>query len=245
MLSVSLKRRAEFTPKMHQIEPFEPEIFKIFQGSMPFPPPPTPIPTRYGAFLVSKFKHAIQTFNLAIQTFNSTIQTFNSAIQIFKFVNSNIHFASQVTGPLFLLIQKNTKTFISHLAFYSKPFWLDWAYGDVLTSLSSSRFCSNHERLPFARKIRLEWNARNGTGFSWCGVSPGASLSQLEEINNKSKWLPRLQCRKAGKEAQVNRVGNSPNFEEKTPISTNFRKDKLRYSNKPNLIFEKKNYDVP
>ena len=42
-------------------------------------------------------------------------------------------------------------------------------------------------RLPFERKIRLEWNARNGTGFSRCGVSPSPRLSRLEENNNKSK----------------------------------------------------------
>ena len=42
-------------------------------------------------------------------------------------------------------------------------------------------------RLPFARKIRLEWNARNGTGFSRCGVSPSPRLSRLEENYSKLK----------------------------------------------------------
>ena len=40
-------------------------------------------------------------------------------------------------------------------------------------------------RLPFARKIWLQWKARNGTGFSRYGVSPGPSLPRREE--NKSK----------------------------------------------------------
>ena len=61
-------------------------------------------------------------------------------------------------------------------------------------------------RLPFAQKIRLQWKARNGTGFSRCGVSPGPSLSRLEGNNNKSKWRLHQQCRKAGNEAEVNRV---------------------------------------
>ena len=29
-------------------------------------------------------------------------------------------------------------------------------------------------RLPFARKIRLEWNACNGTGFSWLTLNRSA-----------------------------------------------------------------------
>ena len=37
--------------------------------------------TPYGAFLVSNFKHDIQTFNSATQTFSSAIPTFSSAIQ--------------------------------------------------------------------------------------------------------------------------------------------------------------------
>ena len=52
----------------------------------------------------------------------------------------------------------------------------------------------------------LECNARNGTGFSRCGISPNPTLSRLEENNNKSKWRLHLQCRKAGKEEYVNRV---------------------------------------
>ena len=52
----------------------------------------------------------------------------------------------------------------------------------------------------------MAWNARNGTGLSGCGVSPGSSLSQLEENNNKSQWRLHLQCRMAGKGAEVNRV---------------------------------------
>ena len=45
-------------------------------------------------------------------------------------------------------------------------------------------------RLPFARKIRLEWNARNG-------VSPSPRLSRLEENNNKSKLRLHLQKKEA------------------------------------------------
>ena len=74
-------------------------------------------------------------------------------------------------------------------------------FGDFTSSL-----CRGPGRLSFARKIRLEWNAGNGTGFSRCGVSPGPSLSRLEENNSKSKWRLHLQCRKAGKVAEVNRV---------------------------------------
>ena len=42
-------------------------------------------------------------------------------------------------------------------------------------------------RLPFARKIWLQWKARNGTGFSRKGVSPGPSLPRREENKDKSK----------------------------------------------------------
>ena len=44
--------------------------------------------------------------------------------------------------------------------------------------------------------------------LSWyrCSVLPGPSLSRLHENNNKSKWWLHLQCRKAGKEAELNRV---------------------------------------
>ena len=79
----------------------------------------------------------------------------------------------------------------------------------VVTEMQCKRFrkaCSAiRGRSPFALKIRLEWKARNSTGFSRSGVSPGPSLSRLEE-NNKSKWRLHLQCRKAGKGAEVNRV---------------------------------------
>ena len=34
----------------------------------------------------------------------------------------------------------------------------------------------------------------------------GPSLSRIEENNHKSKWRLHLQCRKAAKEAEVNRV---------------------------------------
>ena len=54
----------------------------------------------------------------------------------------------------------------------------------------------------FARKIRF----RKGTGFSpWC-ISPEQSISRQEESKNKSKWRPHLQCRKARKGAEMNRV---------------------------------------
>ena len=38
------------------------------------------------------------------------------------------------------------------------------------------------------------------------GVSPGPSFSLLEKNNDKSKWRQHQLCRKAGKEAEVNRV---------------------------------------
>ena len=68
--------------------------------------------------------------------------------------------------------------------------WLLWIKGKVMG------------RLPFARKIRLEWNARNGTGFSRCGVSPSPRLLRLEE----NKWRLHLQRPMAGNEAEVHRV---------------------------------------
>ena len=49
-------------------------------------------------------------------------------------------------------------------------------------------------------------NARNGTRFSRCGVSPGPNLSRLEKDNDKTKWRLHLRCQQAGKEAKVNRV---------------------------------------
>ena len=84
-----------------------------------------------------------------------------------------------------------------------------WIFGNCyfLNYLAITNiFAIKQGRLPFERKIRLEWNARNGTGFSRCGVSPSPRLSRLEENNKKSKWRLHLQRRMAGKEAEVHRV---------------------------------------
>ena len=65
-----------------------------------------------------------------------------------------------------------------------------WIFGNCyfLNYLAITNiFAINQGRLPFERKIRLEWNARNGTVFSRCGVSPSPRLSRLEE-NNKIEW---------------------------------------------------------
>ena len=65
---------------------------------------------------------------------------------------------------------------------------------------------SIHQFSPLPGNVyRLEWNARNVAGISRSGISPGQSLSQLEE-KNKSKWRLHLQCQKAGIEAEVIRV---------------------------------------
>ena len=74
----------------------------------------------------------------------------------------------------------------------------------------------------------MEWNSRNSTGFSRCGVLPGPSLSRLEENNDKSKLRPHLLCRKEEKAAEVNRV--ECEFTNGTEIFRSFRLEREKWN---------------